>query len=152
VKKIAWGVAALAAVLIIGGLWFSGDTPGAKAGDCASISGSAEQPEFHALDCGSDRANVKVAKVIEPGGLGCPATGAAYSTYAADVTLCLMPNFVEGSCYGQDEQSGIAKVPCGTPGSVRVAKAVSGKVGCGDNRAVSFPEPATTFCLAEGGA
>jgi hypothetical protein len=152
VKKIAWGVAALAAVLIAGGLWLSGDTPGAKAGDCASISGSAEQPEYHALDCGSDRANVKVAKVIESGGLGCPTTGAAYSTYTADVTLCLMPNFVAGSCYGQDAQSGIAKVPCGSPGSVRVAKAVSGKVECGGSRAVSFPEPAMTFCLAKGDA
>ncbi|WP_106185423.1 LppU/SCO3897 family protein [Umezawaea tangerina] len=147
---LALGAVALALVGAYALGLFDSEPPQVAAGQCASISGSTEAPRFTTLDCGSDQANVKVAKVVEQG--PCPVGGATYSTYTADATLCLIPNFVEGSCYGQDQESGLLKVPCGTAQSVKVTKVLGAGAACGEQRAVAYPEPAVTFCLAKGDA
>jgi hypothetical protein len=153
-RKIVTGLG-VAALVLLGayavGL-FDSEAPRVAAGQCAGISGTADAPRFTALDCGSDQANVKVAKVVEQAGGACPTSGTAYSTYTSGVTLCLMPNFVEGSCYTQDQEAGLLKVPCGTARSVKVAKVLGGGAVCEGQRTVSYPEPAVTFCLAKGDA
>ena len=153
-RKIVIGLGVAALVLLgayAAGL-FDSERPQVAAGQCAGITGAADAPRFTALDCGSDQANVKVAKVVAQTGEGCPAGGSAYSTFTSSVTLCLIPNLVEGSCYGPDKAAGLLKVPCGTAQSVKVAKVLGGGAACGEQRSVAFPEPAVTFCLAEGGA
>ena len=153
-RKIVIGLGA--ALLVLLGAYglglFDTEEPPVAVGQCASVTRAADAPRFTALDCGSDQANVKVAKVVAQKGEGCPAGGSAYSTFTASVTLCLIPNLVEGSCYGQDKAAGLLKVPCGTAQSVKVAKVLGGGAACGEQRSVAFPEPAVTFCLAEGGA
>ncbi|HEX6344065.1 LppU/SCO3897 family protein [Umezawaea sp.] len=156
-RKIVTGLG-VAALVLLGayalGLFDTEEPPVSPVavGQCASVSRAANEPRFTALDCGSDQANVKVAKVVAQTGEGCPTGGATYSTFTSTVTLCLVPNLVEGSCYGQDRASGLLKVPCGTAQSVKVAKVLGGGANCGEQRAVVYPEPAVTFCLAEGGA
>lgn len=147
---IGLGVAALVLLVAYAGGLFDGEQPRVAAGQCAGISGTAKAPRFTALDCGSDQANVKVAKVVEQG--GCPARGAGYSTYTSGVTFCLMPNFVEGSCYSRDQEAGVLKVPCGTARSVKVVKVLGGGATCGEERTVAYQEPPVTFCLTKGDA
>jgi hypothetical protein len=153
-RKVLLGLG-LAVVVLMGayafGL-FESERPQAQAGQCASISGSADSPRFTTMDCAADKANVKVAKVVERSSDGCPKGGSTYSTFTSGVTLCLMPNFVEGSCYRTDVEAGLVKVACGTPESVKVAKVVNGAAPCDNQRAVAYPEPAVTFCLAKGDA
>jgi hypothetical protein len=155
-KKVGLGFAVVLALVLIGGFVMNqlGDVAtAAKAGDCARISGALDSPKYQAFDCGSEQANVKIAKVLDWNEKTCPSGGMDYSTYTGDATLCLMPNFVEGSCYGQDTDAGIAKVDCATKDSVKVAKVFTGKAdqaACGASRAAVFPEPAVTFCLERG--
>lgn len=155
-KKVGLGFAVVLALVLLGGFVLNqlGDVAkSAKAGDCARISGALDNPRYQALDCGSDQANVKIAKVLDWNEKACPSGGMDYSTFTGDSTLCLMPNFVEGSCYGQDTDTGIAKVDCATKDSVKVAKVFTGKAdgaACGSARAAVFPEPAVTFCLERG--
>ncbi|HEX7308683.1 LppU/SCO3897 family protein [Lentzea sp.] len=155
-KKVGLGIAAVVALLLLGGfvLHQLGDVAKtARAGDCARISGALDSPRYQALDCGSEQANVKVAKVLQWNESKCPSGGMDYSTYTGDSTLCLMPNFVQGSCYGQDAEAGIAKVDCATKDAVKVDKVLTGSTdgaACGDSRAAVFPEPAVTFCLHRG--
>jgi hypothetical protein len=155
-KKVGLGIAVVFALVLLGGFVLNqlGDVAAAaQAGDCARISGALENPKYEALDCGSEKANVKIAKVLQWNENKCPAGGMDYSTYTGDSTFCLMPNFVEGACYGQSPETGIAKVDCTAKDSVKVAKVFSGKTdgaACGQSRAAVFPEPAVTFCLERG--
>lgn len=155
-KKVGLGIGVVLALVLLGGFVLNqlGDAAeAARVGDCARISGSQDNPKYQALDCASEQATVKIAKILPFNEQKCPSGGMDYSTYTGDSTLCLMPNFVEGACYGQDPQSGIAKVDCTTKDSVKVAKVLTGKAdraACGDARAAVFPEPAVTFCLERG--
>ncbi len=155
-KKVGLGIAVVFALVLLGGFVLNqlgGAAEAARVGDCARISGSQDNPKYQALDCASEQATVKIAKILPLNERKCPSGGMDYSTYTGDSTFCLMPNFVEGSCYGQDADSGIAKVACATKDSVKVAKVLTGKTdraACGDSRAAVFPEPAVTFCLERG--
>ena len=155
-KKVGLGIAVVLALVLIGGFVLNqlGDVAKtAQVGDCARISGALDNPKYQALDCTSEQANVKIAKILPWNEDKCPSGGMDYSTYTGDSTFCLMPNFVEGACYGQSSETGIAKVDCTTKDSVKVAKVLAGKTdgaACGDSRAAVFPEPAVTFCLERG--
>ncbi|MEU0885494.1 hypothetical protein ABZ345_43505 [Lentzea sp. NPDC005914] len=155
-KKVGLGIAVVVALVLLGGFVLNqlgGAAEAARVGDCARISGSHDNPRYQALDCASEKATVKIAKILPFNEQKCPSGGMDYSTYMGDSTFCLMPNFVEGACYGQDPESGIAKVDCTTKDSVKVAKVLTGqtdRAACGDSRAAVFPEPAVTFCLQRG--
>ncbi|WP_433267819.1 LppU/SCO3897 family protein [Actinosynnema sp. CS-041913] len=148
-RKIGWGVGA-AVVAIAGGYALTmtgGDAapPPPAPGDCASVVGQAEQRRYLALDCGAEQAMVKVAKVVDDQAQ-CP-KGAPYSTFHGPVTLCLIPNFVEGACYQQDRDAGLRKADCAAAEAFKVVKAVQGTVKCDDGRTLAYPEPSVTFCL-----
>ncbi|HUQ58301.1 LppU/SCO3897 family protein [Lentzea sp.] len=155
-KKVGLGIAAVLALVLLGGFVLTqlGDAAQTeKVGDCARISGALDNPRYEAVDCTSEQANVKIAKILRWNEDRCPSGGMDYSTYTGDSTFCLMPNFVQGSCYGQDPETGIAKVDCATKDSVKVARVLTGSTdgaACGDSRAAIFPEPAVTFCLQRG--
>ena len=157
-KKVGLGIAVVLALALLGGFVLNqlgGVAKTAQVGDCARISGALDNPKYQAVDCGSEQANVKIAKILQWNEHKCPDGGMDYSTYTGDSTFCLMPNFVEGACYGQNPETGIAKVDCTTKDSVKVAKVLAGKTdgaACGNSRAAMFPEPAVTFCLERGNA
>ncbi|GAB2873012.1 LppU/SCO3897 family protein [Lentzea nigeriaca] len=155
-KKVGLGIAVVLALGLLGAIvlsQLSDVATAARVGDCARISGSHDDPKYQALDCTSEKATVKIAKILRGNEDKCPSGGMDYSTYTGDSTFCLMPNFVEGACYGQDPDTGITKVDCATKDSVKVAKVLTGKTdhdACGAARAAVFPEPAVTFCLEHG--
>ncbi|MEU7475335.1 hypothetical protein AB0A63_05080 [Lentzea sp. NPDC042327] len=154
-KKVGLGVAAVV-LLAFGGLLVVDQLqsgPSAHVGDCARISGGQDDPVYQALACDEGGATVKIAKILPRDDDSCPSGGMDYSTFTGESTFCLMPNFHEGACYGQDRETGIAQVDCATRDSVRVVKVLTGRTdrsACGDARAAVFPEPATTFCLERG--
>ncbi|MFD1146373.1 LppU/SCO3897 family protein [Saccharothrix hoggarensis] len=147
IGAVAVAVAAAFAVTVFGGD-HGGSAP--EPGTCARIEGVADKPRYLAVECGSDDATLKVAKVVDDA-KECPTGGAPYSTYTGSTTLCLIPNFVEGACYQHDKGTGLRKVDCATTDAVRVVKAVSALVNCGRSRAVQYPEPVVTFCLGRAG-
>lgn len=155
-KKAGPGIAALLALALLGAFVVHqlGDAAtDAEVGDCARITGSPDNPQYQAVDCSSDQASVKIAKVLGWNESECPSGGMDYSTFTAGATLCLMPNFKQGSCYGHDPRTGIAEVDCGHEGAVRVAGVLTGSTdgaACRTGRAAIFPEPAVTFCLQRG--
>ncbi|ANZ36628.1 hypothetical protein BBK82_11680 [Lentzea guizhouensis] len=154
-KKVGLGIGVVVLLVLVGLLVVDQLDTGtsARVGDCARISGAQQSPTYEALGCDQRTANVKIAKVLRRNEDRCPSGGSDYSTYTGDSTYCLMPNFREGACYGQDQETGIAQVDCATRDSVRVVKVLAGKTdrsACGDARAAVFPEPATTFCLVRG--
>lgn len=152
-RKIGWGFGAVA-VVVAGAFALAvsgGGGPRPEPGECAAVAGTKDAPRYRAADCGSEQANVRIAKVVEDEG-GCPEGGARYSTYTGPFTLCLIPNFVEGACYRADRQAGMRRVDCAGEHAIRVARVATGRVACGPDRAVAYPEPSVTFCLARGAA
>ncbi len=154
-KKVGLGIAVVFLLVIVGALvlrQLQGGT-GAQVGDCARITGAQDNPTYQALGCDEAAANVKIAKILPWNDDRCPSGGMDYSRYTGSATYCLMPNFREGACYGQDQETGIALVACTTKDSVKVVKVLTGRTdrsACGDARPAVFPEPATTFCLERG--
>lgn len=154
-RKIGWVVVAVAVVAVgyYSLLMMTGEDRGPRPqpGECAHIEGRPEAPQYRTTSCADDQANVKVAKVVDANA-ECPQGGAPYTKYTASHTLCLIPNFVEGNCYGRDKQAGLRKVDCTAAQSVRVVKVAHGTATtCEPDRAVAYPEPSVTFCLAKNG-
>ncbi|MFD7653692.1 hypothetical protein ACFV4N_06905 [Actinosynnema sp. NPDC059797] len=151
--KIRWGVGAVAVVIafafvmpLLGGGDGGASSPGPVPGSCGRVEGNGDQDRYEIADCSDDLAAVRVAKVVDEVAQ-CPA-GAPYTTFTSEYTLCLIPNFVEGSCYVRDPRAGLRKVGCDVPGATRVLKAAQGVVSCGDNPTARYPEPKVTFCLS----
>ncbi|MEU4800983.1 hypothetical protein [Actinosynnema sp. NPDC023587] len=152
-RKLGWWALGAAVVVLAGGYALTtsgGAGPRPVPGDCANISGQSDRPRYEVADCAAAQANVKVAKVVDQVGQ-CPGGGAPYSTYSGPVTLCLIPNFVEGSCYRQDAEAGVRKADCAATEAIRVVKADPGTTACGSGRTLTYPEPAVTFCLSRAG-
>lgn len=148
-RKIRWGIGALA-VVVAGALAFTvfgGSPDSSDAGGCGSIERVAKGAQYRALDCGSDQANVRVAKVVDEASQ-CPEGGAPYTAFTRSSTLCLIPNFVEGACYHGDRGTGIRKVDCTAEKAIRVVRAGPEQGDCADGQTLTYPEPVVTFCLA----
>ncbi|MFC6093219.1 hypothetical protein Q5530_24815 [Saccharothrix sp. BKS2] len=152
-RKIRWGIGAVAVVVafafvmpLLGGGDGDAASSGPVPGSCGRVEGNGDADRYEIADCSADTAGVKVAKIV-PEASRCPA-GAPYTTFTSVNTLCLIPNFVEGSCYVRDPRTGLRKVDCATAGATRVLKAAEGVVSCGDDPTVRYPEPRVTFCLS----
>lgn len=147
-RKIGLGVGAVA-VVVAGAFALTllgGGPQGPEPGGCAHIEKVEEGAAYRALDCGSEEANVRVAKVVGDAS-ECPTGGAPYTIFKRKATLCLMPNFVEGSCYQGDRTSGMRKVDCTTAQAIRVASVAREPVECANGQRLTYVEPAVTFCL-----
>jgi len=119
---------------------------GPEPGVCAHLERADGGANYRALQCASGPANVRVAKVVDDGSQ-CPRGGAPYTIFTRSATLCLIPNFVEGSCYLGDRTEGMRKVDCTTAKAVRVADVARESVECANGQKVTYPEPSVTFCL-----
>jgi hypothetical protein len=156
-------VIAIALVVIAAGafaaVYFTRNDPGkANAGDCIKVNSANEQKaDVEKIDCNSQEAVFKVAKKLSNDTDKCPTEG--YEKYtqsggsSGDFALCLMLNGKEGDCFANFETSSkLSRVDCGNA-DVKVAKVVAGKAddsACDqDGVPLTYPEPATTFCLAQ---
>ncbi|MBY8852772.1 hypothetical protein K7G98_32910, partial [Saccharothrix sp. MB29] len=150
----------VAGLVLYGFNYFTSDAAQTKAGDCASVTGTATKPEYKTVDCGAAEANYTVGKVLDSTSASCGGDG-VYDEYTEtarrgpDSKLCLMPNFVEGKCYeltSSTTQMGYPPVDCGQPQVFELVKAVKGSAdgsACGDATPLVYDEPKTTFCFGE---
>jgi hypothetical protein len=129
----------------------------AEAGDCIKVkSASTASADVEKIDCNDQIAVFKVAKRLGNDTDECPTPD--YEKYTqtgggTDFALCLMLNAKEGECFADyDTPDKRARADCGTA-EVKVTKVVSGQadeLAC-DQQSIPlvYPEPATTFCLAQ---
>ncbi|MFI1914824.1 hypothetical protein [Nocardia sp. NPDC020380] len=133
------------------------DTAKAKVGDCINvIDGSSTDSKTAPIDCGDQKAVYKVAAVYDKK-TDCKEEQTSYEeTLNGGTTafLCLTPNFKEGACYNESQNTGYKFVDCAAPeASFKVTKRIDGvadEFQCDAGTAVGFrvvPDPKTTFCL-----
>ncbi|MEU4763540.1 hypothetical protein AB0H12_09805 [Actinosynnema sp. NPDC023794] len=147
-RKIGLGIGVVA-VVVAGAFAFTlltGGPEGARPGVCAHIEKAEKGARYRPLDCAAHDANVRVAKVVDEASQ-CPTGGAPYTVLTLAETLCLIPNFVQGSCYQGDRESGMKKVDCTTAQSIRVASVAREPVECPNGQKLTYVEPVVTFCL-----
>jgi hypothetical protein len=159
-----WLTGIIAAVVVAGGVfafnYFTDDVAQAKAGDCAKVSGTESKPEYSAAACDSADANAIVGKAMSNTSEACGGNGYLEFTQKAskgpDTKLCLVPRLEEGQCYKIDDTDSVAitKQACDA-NNIKVVKVVKDKADealCGGEggAAITFPEPASTYCLAPG--
>ncbi|MEU4812252.1 hypothetical protein AB0H20_23860 [Nocardia fluminea] len=104
-------------------------------------------------DCSSATSNYRIVQV----GANCAADNAAFDGTVGDAksSLCLAPNFAEGSCYADAGTRPAKTVDCtAAEASFKVVKRIDGQTDellCGMD-ATQFrtvPDPKTTFCMAK---
>jgi hypothetical protein len=143
----------VAGVAIYGFNYFTSDVAQAKAGDCASITGTSTSPEYKPVDCAAAEANYVVAKA---GGTN-EVCGSSYDEYTQSqrrgpkTKLCLAPIYVEGKCYGKDAGgSSVKAVECTGSAAFKVTKVVKDAAApqCPVGEEVrSYPEAKLQYCL-----
>lgn len=140
--------------------------PSAKAGDCASVTGTTSSPKYKKVDCTSSEANYVIAKAMNSTSEACP--GKEYAEYAESgrrgfpLKLCLVEKLEEGRCYekrpARTNMEGMKIVDCSKGNDeftvqkvIKVEKVVkSATAECGGATPLSYAEPAPgiTYCLS----
>ncbi|HUQ58298.1 LppU/SCO3897 family protein [Lentzea sp.] len=158
------GAFILVRALLSGGL--SGITePSAKAGDCASVTGTTISPKYKKVDCNAPEANYFIAKAMNSTTQACPSEDYAEYTESgrrsASLKLCLVEKLEEGKCYEEEmvkiNMEGMKVVDCSKGGNefavqkvVKIEKVVKAATAdCGEATAVSYtePSPGITYCV-----
>lgn len=149
----------------IGGGLNSITEPSAKAGDCASVTGTTISPKYKKVDCGSSEANYFIAKAMKSTSEACPS--ADYAEYtesgrrSSSLKLCLVEKLEEGKCYEEElvklNMEGMKVVDCSKGNNefavqkvVKIEKMVKAATAeCGEATAISYAEPAPgiTYCV-----
>lgn len=158
------GVGILVKVLISGGLNAITE-PDAKAGDCASVTGTTISPKYKKVDCGAPEANYFIAKAMKSTTEACPSEDYAEYTESgrrsSSLKLCLVEKLEEGKCYEEElvkiNMEGMKVVDCSKGNNefavqkvVKIEKLVKAATAdCGDATAISYTEPAPgiTYCV-----
>jgi hypothetical protein len=155
---IVIALAVIAAGVIVYFITNKNGASSANAGDCIKVkSASATNADVEKIDCNDNAAVFKVAKKLSNDTDQCPTPD--YEKYeqsggsSSDFALCLMLNAKEGDCFANfDTPDKRARVDCGSA-EVKVTKMVPGKAdeaACDQQSIpVTYPDPATTFCLAQ---
>ncbi|GAB2529093.1 LppU/SCO3897 family protein [Nocardia heshunensis] len=132
------------------------DTAKSKVGDCINvIEGSASDSKTTPIDCSDEKAVYKVAAVYDTT-TTCKEGQTSYEEKSGSTTiasLCLTPNFKEGSCYNENQNT-YKFAACTAPeASFKVIKRIDGQAdefACDTSTTIAFrtiPDPKTTFCL-----
>ncbi|SDO86323.1 LppU/SCO3897 family protein [Lentzea jiangxiensis] len=140
--------------------------PSAKAGDCASVTGTTISPKYKKVDCGAPEANYIIAKSMKSTSEACPSDDYAEYTESgrrtSSLKLCLVEKLEEGKCYQEEmvkiNMEGMKVIDCSKGGnefsvqkSMKVEKVVKAATAdCGEATAVSYtePSPGITYCVS----
>lgn len=152
--------------LISGGLG-SLTEPSAKAGDCASVTGTTISPKYKKVDCTAPEANYFIAKAMNSTSEACPSEDYAEYTESgrrrSSLKLCLVEKLEEGKCYEEElvkmNMEGMKVVDCSKGNNefavqkvIKIEKVVKAATAeCGEAaKAVSYAEPAPgiTYCVS----
>lgn len=123
-------------------------------GSCVQVSDNAAGAmKATAGDCSSGTSNYRIVQL----GADCAADNAVFDGTVGEAknSLCLAPNFAEGSCYADAGKRPAVSVDCtAAEASFKVVKRIDGETDellCGMD-ATQFrtvPDPKTTFCMAK---
>lgn len=154
-KKILGYIVALivGGIAIYGFNYFTSDAAQAKAGDCASVTGTETSPVYKAVACSSAEANHVVGKA---GSLS-EVCGGDYLEYTQtqrrgpSSKVCLAPLLEEGKCYSASGADVAAKVAeCAGSNVIKVTKAVktAAPLECAQGeKAYAYPEAKLNYCF-----
>jgi hypothetical protein len=161
-KKKVWLIIGIVVVaLIVGGVLVSvlnkNGASKAEAGDCIKVNSATEKSaDVEKIDCNDRIAVFKVAKKLGNDTDQCPTPD--YEKYTqsgggSDFALCLMLNAKDGDCFAKlEDPAKRSRVDCANA-EFKVVKVSNGKADEGECDAQSaplvYPEPPTTFCLAQ---
>ncbi|EHR52648.1 hypothetical protein SacmaDRAFT_4463 [Saccharomonospora marina XMU15] len=152
-------VVVVGAVVALGavGLRYAGWN--AEVGECLNVpefSSDAEKQPMK-VDCGDDKATVKVAVKLDDGSGSCPDGNYDEISYDGGAKFCLMINARDGDCFANvtSPTKGYERVACTDPAAeVAVAKVASGTTDmeqvCAEfdqAQGIYYAEPATVVCL-----
>lgn len=153
-KVIAIAAVAVVVLAIAGYAVYALTGSGTAAGECVRITGAdGDKLAVTPDDCGADLANFRVGKVVDGADAPCPEEGVyTEARGSGSSTLCLLPNMVEGACYGPDDRGfgGLVRSGCTGEATIKVTKVIEGSTdtsGCPDGAGMSYPEPPITFCV-----
>ncbi len=139
--------------------------PDAKAGECASVTGSTISPKYKKVDCNAAEANYIIGKVSKSTTEACPSKDYAEYTESgrrsSSMKLCLVEKLDEGKCYQEElvklNMDGMKPITCpATPNEFAVQKTLkiekvvkAATAECGEATAFSYAEPAPgiTYCM-----
>lgn len=146
-KFVIVGVLALA--LIGAGTYLITSLNSYAAGDCVSAKPNDDDAGTWSLDsAGCGDASYKIAKMLPENdeAAECPEVGIYEQVKVGKQNMCLMPNLVEGNCYGTDDHGGFKKENCSPESTVKIVKKVSGNP---ENQEGICPEPSSPLPFAE---
>ncbi|MFC7612690.1 hypothetical protein ACFQV2_02580 [Actinokineospora soli] len=114
------------------------------------MTGADDAAKTEIVDCGSPTGTFKLASTRKLEEAGCP-EGAYREIRTQSDLLCLMPNFVAGTCYVPDEpNAGFKAGDCGSQEAIRVSEVIEGTTdpsGCPDGSGLGYPDPPVVFCI-----
>ena len=139
--------------------------PDAKAGECASVTGTTISPKYKKVDCNAAEANYIIGKAMNSTTEACPSQDYAEYTETgrrgSALKLCLVEKLEEGKCYQEElvkmNMEGMKVVGCpATPNEFAIQKILkieklvkAATAECGEATAISYAEPAPgiTYCV-----
>jgi hypothetical protein len=134
--------------------YFTSDAAQAKVGDCASVTGTTNKPEFKVVDCGSAEAGYTVGKSL---GLNESCGNESYSELTESARrgpktkLCIAPVYAEGKCYSASSTSmDVKAVDCAGSDVLKVSKVVKDAAApqCAEGEtALTYPELKLNYCV-----
>ncbi|WP_434451348.1 LppU/SCO3897 family protein [Lentzea sp. E54] len=154
---------------VIGGGLDAITEPSAKAGECASVTGTTIRPNYKKVDCNAPEANYIIAKAMKSTTEACPSEDYAEYTESgrrsSSLKLCLVEKLEEGKCYEEEivkiNMEGMKVVDCSKGNNefavqkvFKVEKVVKSAAGdCGEATPISYtePSPGLTYCLTASG-
>ena len=149
-----WALIAVVAVLVGAGGFavYQALAPGATSasGECVAVSGADDTAKAEIVDCAEPAAGFKLASVRDLEESGCP-EGAYREVRTSSELMCLMPNFVAGTCYVPDDpNAGFKAGDCADEVAIRVSEVIEGTTdpsGCPDGSGLGYPDPPVVFCI-----
>lgn len=134
--------------------YFTSDVARAKAGDCASVTGTTSSPQYKVVDCTSAEASYTIGKSLA---LNEACGNDSYSELTESARrgpktkLCLAPLYAEGKCYSDSATSmDVKAVECAGADVFKVSKVVKEAAApqCAEGeQALTYPELKLNYCL-----
>ncbi|MFC5286942.1 hypothetical protein ACFPM7_07750 [Actinokineospora guangxiensis] len=149
-----WALVAVVAVLLGAGGFaiYKAVAPGASSasGECVAVTGVDDAAKTEVVDCAAPTAGFKLASALDLEDAGCP-EGAYREVRTDSELLCLMPNFVAGTCYVPDDpNAGFKAGDCADEVAIRISEVIEGTTdpsGCPDGSGLGYPDPPVVFCI-----
>lgn len=125
-----------------------------RQGDCASLTGSAGQGRYHAVDCSDASANYVAASTVATS-QACPnsedLSWVPARAIDPEIRFCLVPLYAEGECYSSASSGyDLTVVDCGEQSAFQVtavSRDVPAQLCAAGEQTRAYPEVKLTYCV-----